>query len=390
MTALLFLHVPKAGGTALWGALANRFSAEDCLDTYYARRPSDDELNAARFVTGHLSMSVLDRFERRPFSVTVLREPMERALSVYSFFRELDDPNSGWPGLERYDAMLRLAKEHSLEDFIEEAPELVEHYLGNWQARMLGAKRLDRAGETLEDALEGLHRCDFVGLAERQDESVDWLARRLGWAPLAPLPRVNVTGTRLRREQISPAALEALLELTAVDRDLYAEAVRLYEVRASEGARADGPPGEIPDAPLVSDLRFDRPIRGTGWLGRERLGEEPYVCWIGHAAKAQVDLADDPEARAVTVEIPHAIEPSILETLRISVDGGELAPRFAQSGDAVVASAPLERRRGDGAIRVELAVDHATRPSDVNPESGDDRDLAIAVRRIALSTTPAA
>jgi hypothetical protein len=56
----------------------------------------------------------------------------------------------------------------------------------------------------------------------------------------------------------------------------------------------------------------------------------------------------------------------------------------------VVASAPLERRRGDGAIRVELAVDHATRPSDVNPESGDDRDLAIAVRRIALSTTPAA
>jgi hypothetical protein len=392
--ALLFLHVPKAGGTALWGVLANRFAAEDCLDTYYGRRPTDGELNAARFVTGHLSMSVLDRFERSPFSVTVLREPIERALSVYSFFRELDEPPLGWPGLEKYDAMLHLAKEHSLEDFIEMAPELAEHYLGNWQARVLGAKRLNRTDERLEDALEGLHRCDFVGLADRQDESVEWLGRRLGWAPLTPLPLVNVTRRRVREEEISGAAAEALRKLTAVDRDLYAQTVRLYESRIAEwsGERdvesaADG----IEDAPLASDLRLDRPIRGSGWLGRERLGDEPYVCWIGHAAEARVDLANERGARSIAVEIAHVVEPAILETLRITVDGTAVQPSFADSGGAVIASAPLERRRRRNApLKVELAVDHATRPCDVNPDSGDNRELAIAVRRIALSRQPVA
>jgi len=384
---LLFLHIPKAGGTALWGVLSNRFAADQCLDTYYGRRATDEELNAAGFVTGHLSMSVLDRFEPDPVSVTVLRDPIERALSVYSFFRELDEPPLGWPGLERYDAMLDLAKRHPLEEFIELAPELAEHYLGNWQARALGAKRLDRADERLEDAVEGLRRCDFVGLAERQDESVDRLTGLLGWAPLTPLPRVNVTRTRVREEEISAAALEALRELTAVDRELYAEAVRRYEDGVPKGPRRAGPslPG-IGDAPLVSDLRFDRPIRGSGWLGRERIGDEPYVCWIGHNAEARVELANDRAAGSIEVEIPHVVEPAILESLRITVGGSELPLSFAESGGAVVTSAPLQRRRRgrDRAVSVELSVDHATRPSDIDPSSSDDRELAIAVRRVAL------
>lgn len=381
MRTLLFLHIPKAGGTALWGVLSNRFAADRCLDTYYGRRPSDEELNTAGFVTGHVSMSVLDRFERAPLSVTVLREPIERALSVYSFFRELDEPPLGWPGLERYDAMLDLAKRHPLERFIELAPELAEHYLGNWQSRALGAKRLDRAEERLEDALEGLGRCDFVGLAERQDESVDRLTRLLGWAPLTPLPRVNVTPTRVREEEISDQAREALRELTAVDRQLYDEAVRRFD----QGTAHAISPG-IEDAALVSDLRFDRPMRGSGWLGRERIGNEPYVCWIGNGAQARVELASDPAAGSIEIEIPHVIDPAILETLRIRVGGRELAPSFAEAGGAVVASAPLGRRgRGrDRALQVELSVDHATRPCDVDPQSGDNRELAIAVRRVAL------
>ncbi|MDX6607851.1 MAG: hypothetical protein QOD14_2391 [Solirubrobacterales bacterium] len=392
---LLFLHVPKAGGTALGGALGNRFAADECLETYYADDPSDEELNAARYMTGHISMSVLDRFEQPPFSITVLRDPIERALSIYSFFRELDEPSTPRLGLERNDAALRLAKQNSLEEFIEVAPEIAEHYLGNWQARMLGGKGLVRTDERLEDALAGLRRCDFVGLAERQNESIDWLTRRLGWAELTPLPLANVTRTKMRREQISPAAMEALLDLTSVDRDLYAEAVRLYERRVAEWeAAADVQDGtaEIEDARLVSDLRFEEPIRGSGWLGRERVGDQPHFCWIGHTASARVELADDSAARSVAVEIRHVIDPAVLGTLRITVDGEVVPHRLAESGDAVVASAPLARRRDqrDTAVRVELAVDHATRPCDVDRSSNDSRDLAIAVRRIALSTRSAA
>jgi hypothetical protein len=387
--------VPKAGGTALAGALANRFAAKDCLTIYYDDDPSDDALNAARYVTGHVSISILDRFERHPYSVTVLRDPIERALSIYSYFRELERPVTNRLGLQRNEEALRLAKECSIEDFIRVAPELAEHYLGNWQARMLGGKRLDRTDEQLGDALAGLHGCDFVGLAERQDESIDWLTRRLGWAPLTPLPRTNVTRTRLRRDEVSPAAMDALLELTSVDRELYAEAVRLYERRVAEWeseGEVEDRSAEIADAPLVSDLRFGEPIRGSGWLGRERPGDQSHVCWIGHAATAGAELANDRRAHSLDVEIQHMVDPALLETLRIAVNGKTVPHRLARLGGGVIASAPLKgllRRRRD-VLRVQVSVDHAARPCDVDPSSRDTRDLAIAVRRIVLASRPGA
>jgi hypothetical protein len=387
--SLLFLHMPKAGGTALAGALGNRFEAERCLTIYLDPEPSGEELDAARYVTGHVSTSIIERFERPPFSVVVLRDPIERALSLYSFFRELEKPRTTRLALERMVPALRLAKQHSLEGFIKVAPDLAEHYLGNWQARVLGGKSLEGTDERLQHALDGLHGCDFVGLAERQDESVDWLTRRLGWSGLTPLPITNVTRTRLRRDELSPAALDALLELTTVDRELYAEAVRLYERRiavwAAESDARDDTAG-IEDAPLVSDLRFDQPIRGSGWIGREPDADRDQICWIGHTARAQVDLAGDPRARSVAVEIRHVLDPTALQSLRIRVGGKLLYPRFDQSGDVLVASAPIDGAKvGGEATRVELAVDHPTRPCDVDPSSDDNRELAIAVRRIALS-----
>jgi hypothetical protein len=387
-TTLLFLHMPKAGGTALAGALGNRFAPEECVSIYYDDDPGDEELNAARYVTGHVTMSIVERLERSPFSITVLRDPIDRALSTYSYFRELDEPRLKRPGLERNDAAVRFAKQHVLEDFIEVAPQLAEHYLGNLQSRMLGGSRLDRNDERLENALAGLHRCDFVGLAERQDESVDWLTRRLGWAKLTPLPLANVTRTRLRREQVSAGAMEALLDLTAVDRDLYAEAVKLYQGRMaawSGDAEVEDRGAEIEDARLVSDLRFGEPIRGTGWHRRERLSRGPHFCWIG--LRARVDLADDRGARSVVVEIEHALDPTALGTLQIKVNGEPLPHSIAESNGGVIASAPLgERLRRDGAaVRVELAVGQTTRPCDIDPGSSDNRELAIAVSRIALS-----
>jgi hypothetical protein len=394
--ALFFFHVPKAGGTSVAGALANRFAAEERLSIYYDDDPDDAAINAARYVTGHVSMSILERFDRRPYSVTVLRDPIERALSMYSFLRELERAVTNRLGLQRYEAALRLAKEHSLDDFIRVAPDLAEHYLGNWQSRMLGGKPLGGTDERLEDALAGLERCDFVGLADRPDESLDWLTRRLGWEPLTPLPRTNVTRTRLRRDDVSQAAMDALLELTAVDREVYAEAVRLYESRAaaweSNGEVTDAYAG-IPDAPLTSDLRFGEPIRGSGWLGRESLDGRPHVCWIGHTATAHADLANDRRARSLDVEIQHVVDPALLETLQIAVNGRTVPHHLARSGGGgVIASAPLKgrlRRRSD-VLRVELSVDHAAQPRDLDPASRDSRDLAIAVRRIVLASRSAA
>jgi hypothetical protein len=73
----------------------------------------------------------------------------------------------------------RLAGECELDELISWAPQVAREYMGNRQARALSGTRAGE--ETLEAALDGLERCDFVGLTEKLGESVDWLTRRLGW-----------------------------------------------------------------------------------------------------------------------------------------------------------------------------------------------------------------
>jgi hypothetical protein len=184
--------------------------------------------------------------------------------------------------------------------------------------------------------------------------------------------------------------MDALLELTAIDRELYRHGVRLYEQRLAEwqeaGDQRDGM-AEVADAQPVGDVRFEGPIRGGGWVGREQMSDGSSFCWMGDTRRAWVELARD-RADSVVVEIPHALDKGILESLRISVNGTIAPHQLTERDGVVVARAALPRlrlARRRGPTRVELEVDRTTRPCDVADDSHDDRQLSIAVRRIALA-----
>ncbi len=102
--------------------------------------------------------------------------------------------------------------------------------------------------------------------------------------------------------------------------------------------------------------------------------------------RAWVELAPDRGADSLAVEIAHVLDQAILDGLRISVDGSRLPHALMESDGAVVASpaeAPAAARPGK-ATRVTVEVDRTVRPCDINPASHDDRQLSIAVRRIAF------
>jgi hypothetical protein len=394
---LFFLHTQKTGGAALTGSIANRLAAADCLLLYYSPEPDVGELDAYRYVSGHVPLSFADRFAEPPFTFTFLRDPVERALSAYSFYRtrppEFADQlllfGRGREAYERARECLRLCREGSIEDLIRGAPSIAAEYFGNRQARVLGDAAPEGGEELLGDALRGLERCDFIGLSERLDESALWLTRRLGWQPLTPLPQINVTSQRIRRDQVSSGGLEALHRLTSVDRELYGRAVVWFGEQlarwAGEEAERD-PAADIPDAEAVGDLRFDRGIRGGGWVGREWDPDGTWFCWLGGSRSAWVELASDGRANAIVVEIAHTVDGSILEGLQLSVNGRRLEHRLESADHRIVLTGPLPRRRlgRTGAAKVTLDVDRTVQPRDVNPDSHDDRELAIAVRRIAL------
>ncbi len=184
---LLFMHIRKTGGTTLTRAVANRFSARDCLSLYERAEPDDRYLDEYRFVTGHIDVSFLERFRRRPYLVTCLRDPIERSLSVYSYYRwfppdeyEILLPDLGPAAYERRVAAMRLARELSPDEFLRREPELAAEHLGNLQTRVLSGSAAEGGGERLDVALEELSRCDFIAITELLDESAAGL--RAGWA----------------------------------------------------------------------------------------------------------------------------------------------------------------------------------------------------------------
>ncbi|HEX3562380.1 MAG TPA: sulfotransferase family 2 domain-containing protein, partial [Solirubrobacterales bacterium] len=237
--SLLFLHVQKTAGSTLRGVLSNRFAARDCIELYSGSEPDANDLDRARYVTGHLDASFIERFRQPPFVIALLRDPIDRALSAYSYSRSFPSdfqppappPGSDSRAIRRGRTFRRLARECSLGELIESEPEIAAEYLGNRQARALCGPSAPSGEERLDEAIGALERCDYVGIGERLDETADWVARRLGWQKFGALPRANITTAKLRCDQVPAKAMDALREITAVDRELYRHALRLFESR---------------------------------------------------------------------------------------------------------------------------------------------------------------
>jgi len=167
--------------------------------------------------------------------VTLLREPIDRTLSTYSYLREKG----------------RMDPATSIEDFASGPPVRQPLWtVDNAQVRFLAGERgeiIDAppGGVTrtmLDVALERIASDRFLiaGLIERFDESVLLLARRLGWGRSTYM-RSNVTRERLSRDELPAATIDFLRERNALDIELYERAGELLteRVRADAGFGAE-------------------------------------------------------------------------------------------------------------------------------------------------------
>ncbi|HSH40549.1 MAG TPA: hypothetical protein VK973_00280 [Arenicellales bacterium] len=238
---VFFLHLPKTGGTTMRRVLdreyrgARRYEiGEDVTgDIRRFRARSWNELDAPNLVQGHMSYG-LHRFVPGPAGyVTLLREPISRALSDYHYVTSTPD-HPIYPHV----------KDLSLLEYFESG---ITGQLSNGQVRLLSGDHLpddpgvpsnrvmergdfDKASANLRDGFAA------VGLQERFDETLLLFRRRLGWHwPF--YVRENVTSRRYRREELDPTDLARIRELNLLDIELY-ETVRAMfdQVVSAEGA----------------------------------------------------------------------------------------------------------------------------------------------------------
>lgn len=226
---VLFLHMPKAAGISLNLVLQRQYGNHRVwlLDASQPVKAYREVITASwmrllshRAISGHVLWGVHEWLPLPYVYITVLRHPVERVLSYYSYV--LASPTHRLH-------QEATARNMSLEDFLEWEASVVE--LSNLQCRLLASVHPYQEKDMVKvyrKARRHLEDYCIVGLTERLQESLDIFREALRWRKSVTLPRANVTPNRLRRVDVAPRTLRRIEALNEWDLALYEDARQLF------------------------------------------------------------------------------------------------------------------------------------------------------------------
>jgi hypothetical protein len=239
---LIFFHIPKTGGQTLSGVLRNCFrnkyfdctmdSPDTALNFVFTARVASrfhglsvEKQRDIRCVAGeHIHMDVATIFDRPSEFITLVREPVDRVISNFYFFRK--DPK-----VPCYPFIKDLTLEQYLDSGIG-----IDH--DNQQVRMLsGCPELDApwdltGGPISTPAVEGRHlemakrNIEERFIAAAPLEEITELVWFLRWLYKWPVHRLffpirNINPDRPNRGSVSTSTRKRLEELNYYDAELY-------------------------------------------------------------------------------------------------------------------------------------------------------------------------
>jgi len=239
---LIFVHLPKCGGTTLYRLVEWEYSPLRVfsVDGRFYRwsynrllKSRVDKLAGMQVFQGHMPFG-LHRLLGAPATyMTMLREPIDRVISEY--FYRINRPQHPYED--------RWMKKLTLEEYIRATP---QH---NIQTKLLAGQRSGYdflAGECTADTLaiakENLARhFSLVGLTERFEESLALAKLMFGWK-IRYFADFNVTGRRPSKSSVPPSVRDLIADYYRYDVALYEHAAALFEeaiARRGDEVRAE-------------------------------------------------------------------------------------------------------------------------------------------------------
>jgi hypothetical protein len=262
---LYFMHIPKTAGLSLSALLRSAYRGRDVISLVLPKtfqQVSLADLKRYRCYLCHFGPGLFELVGRPNLPcITMLREPLERAVSAILYEQQSIKRNS--PHLTP--AYLELMQSHADADLCQwlEVKELRD-FISNSQTRHLGILydyrpylkdgAIGSSGQLLQGPLRAealtesqdmvriaamarqrLESMAVVGLTERFSESVELICDVIGIRPPARLPAKNIgprkTSVKMHsyRATTPPDVIERIEAATAYDHELYAHACELFE-----------------------------------------------------------------------------------------------------------------------------------------------------------------
>jgi hypothetical protein len=238
----IFNHIPKTGGISLLAVCRANVAPEDIsphVDYVEMHLMPAARFERYKLVNGHFSLLAQAGFCRSRYSMTLLRDPIRRIFSAYTFWLT-----------ERNDPVTDKARELPFGDFVRyfaDSPAIIQnpytHHLAAL-GRDCPAYPQDEYA-LLTAAKRNLAAFNFVGICEELGRSLHLLCAELGWRPPATTPHENRTSSGDRFGGIDPQTMQTLRDRNRLDLELYEYAVQLFNAREAGLAAPSGVPGSV-------------------------------------------------------------------------------------------------------------------------------------------------
>jgi hypothetical protein len=196
---LVFLHIPKNGGTSLTSLLSSWFP-KDRICPYrvgedYVSNFSDGDLDRFDYFTGHLSVAVMQQYLPVDCAkLALLRDPIDRIYSLYAYWRSYELPKMGVIEKRKKGVVPTLyanelqgplmAQEHSFGSFLFSDNPYIRRVLTNPQSRFLCDPKYTNQLDTIDpklvfdNILENVETQNItVELLENQESLLNTLGR---------------------------------------------------------------------------------------------------------------------------------------------------------------------------------------------------------------------
>ena len=226
-----FDHIHKSGGSSIHHVFNTILGSEKVspLINFQRLNTALVENKKYQLIQGHFNFISGEKLPVDRLSATVLRDPVDRCLSTYFYYRNDVLSKVGFEG-----EGINLSKSMSLVEYVNcDSPSVLDH-LENFQTRHFYALKWDgnsvlTSDTMLEMSKQALEEYDLVGVTEFLDNFVDVLCYHWSWPILETVQRFKVTSSRSPIQDVKPEVLKKLRALNELDIELYETAKAIYE-----------------------------------------------------------------------------------------------------------------------------------------------------------------